>query len=121
MSLNDIAARYRGIVDRQEELDSSQCELNARTLEVAFDVVNHFDRFVKDTLGPLMPPGCSVSGNHRATYDASSKGYVIQMGPVALPEGTDAVRVLPVDDLNMVIDRRYKARCPWVSRINPSF
>lgn len=120
MGLNDIAARHAGIACSQDEIDDLQNTLNARALEVAFDVTTHFGRFVQDTLTPLLPPGCSVADAHRATYDASSRKYVIQMGPVTFSEGADAARVLPTGALQEAVDR-YGSRCSWVARIQSSF
>lgn len=120
MGLNDIAARHAGIVCSQDEIDDLQRTLNARASGVASDVTAHFGRFVQDTLMPLLPPGCSVADAHRATYDASSRKYVIQMGPVTFSEGPDATRVLPTDALQKAVNR-YGSRCSWVSYIQPSF
>ena len=119
MSLTDIAARYTAVLEAQEDLSRLQRELDVRTAKIAPDVVAHFDRFVQKTLLPLMSQGCSVTGSHSARYDAFLKGYVLQMGFLALPKDKVAV-VLPLEALDTAV-KDYRTRCSWVSRVQPYF
>ena len=118
MDLTDLVAKYDGLKKKQRDLNRLQEGLNQEAADLVPLVLEHFNRYVKNTINVSLPEGYSLMNAEKAVY---KNGYFeLTTGPMRTPSGL-TLRPMKYGERVSQLRQSYVENTPWVCAVKLGF